>query len=1104
MPIRNVGTISENTKNILEALQKQGYTNNTTPPPEPHLITNNNQIPFKKALASGKYTPVGMGLWQSAAREDYGKIWVKKTIVDEKTGSSQEYLVVYTNDDDEIIRQVASEYNKMQKVAAIKKANEDKVPLQLAGQDGNAFAILGRFQSAARKVGWNTERIKAVLDEAMSGDYDNLLITMMKYTYDPTESNDDEFDDMDEINNDDYDELEMDDDSVLSSKKIAFNKEIYIKYPNYRKYFTTLQGLKDTFYYGKPMIIQNGSQYLMRQHPELDEVEANKLVNLWLGEGNPYGEARTGKIASENLSIERKFDFIRPFVKEHWLTPSGFIEDIAQGVINSSEIDIDELKGVRSQFFEGERVSLGVVKEVIRTIESLLMVDAIGYRGILHRLSDTNDNHYRTAAAVDPKNIPIAPGIKSKNLSLDESGGAGTGTVTVEFTDVSKALKFYQEDIAGTSEGKEQVEPGKDDKVDVNEELEGGQVPPPPQVQPQQGQQPPMPQVQPKASSLDKKADDDSYHFNYYKDEDETADQFGQFLHEGDRVKDDTGKRGKIDRIVGDAVYVIWDDAFEGENRSPVLMDAKQLTKWANLKSTVANFSDGVKGVKVIRYSNYNPNFSTSVWQLLNRERTNTHAISKYSSNTSYINENGMEIPISLRKGIKVGEMFERPDNHELVRFAGWIEKTAIKDNGEPEDDYTPEVYEEEDTDDDLSNELVEDYKNKGNEEASIDIHVEAEPSIIEEILDTIMEEGDEEELKGGLGDNKKDEEFDEKQLEKGEEVEKEHTDDEDIANEIAKDHLTEKKDYYDKLEDMEKKESSLNKKADHYMDPNFGLWVASLGNSLQGEKLDRYHNILAQFLPEFGHDDYSEIVRNTDQLQVEQKKQLESYLYDLIGRQEFSNLKLSFDDPYDTQDDFHNDRGSYDQFLTPPDKELTIGDRVRVTEESTDMFGEEGVIADKLEFNGYRVNINGEDYKFYKDEITKISGKTAADISDQVPPMSNVTDESRTDSPAPNQQPLPPRQELNSMPGDVLYDSNQKEQGAGKFQVTTDPTEKTVTVKFLDQDKEQALNNLMGNPPQQPNPLMQPTQNPPTLVPGQEGFQPQKDFQDTNSGVQF
>lgn len=48
------------------------------------------------------------------------------------------------------------------------------------------------------------------------------------------------------------------------------------------------------------------------------------------------------------------------------------------------------------------------------------------------------------------------------------------------------------------------------------------------------------------------------------------------------------------------------------------------------------------------------------------------------------------------------------------------------------------------------------------------------------------------------------DDEFDKEQLAKGIKVEKEHTDDPDIAKEIAKDHLTELKDYYTRLEKME------------------------------------------------------------------------------------------------------------------------------------------------------------------------------------------------------------------------------------------------------------------------------------------------------------
>jgi hypothetical protein len=50
-----------------------------------------------------------------------------------------------------------------------------KVKCRLAGTDGNAFALMGKFQSAARKAGWTAEEISKVLDDAMSGDYDNLL-----------------------------------------------------------------------------------------------------------------------------------------------------------------------------------------------------------------------------------------------------------------------------------------------------------------------------------------------------------------------------------------------------------------------------------------------------------------------------------------------------------------------------------------------------------------------------------------------------------------------------------------------------------------------------------------------------------------------------------------------------------------------------------------------------------------------------------------------------------------------------------------------------------------------------------------------------------------
>lgn len=55
----------------------------------------------------------------------------------------------------------------------------------------------------------------------------------------------------------------------------------------------------------------------------------------------------------------------------------------------------------------------------------------------------------------------------------------------------------------------------------------------------------------------------------------------------------------------------------------------------------------------------------------------------------------------------------------------------------------------------------------------------------------------DKEKLKGGMGDNRSDSDFDPKQLEIGIKHEMEHTKDRKMAKEIAKDHLSEDPNYY-------------------------------------------------------------------------------------------------------------------------------------------------------------------------------------------------------------------------------------------------------------------------------------------------------------------
>lgn len=55
------------------------------------------------------------------------------------------------------------------------------VDVKLVGEDGNAFAILGICQRAARQQGVPDLEIKAFMQEAMAGNYDHLLATCQKW-----------------------------------------------------------------------------------------------------------------------------------------------------------------------------------------------------------------------------------------------------------------------------------------------------------------------------------------------------------------------------------------------------------------------------------------------------------------------------------------------------------------------------------------------------------------------------------------------------------------------------------------------------------------------------------------------------------------------------------------------------------------------------------------------------------------------------------------------------------------------------------------------------------------------------------------------------------
>ena len=55
------------------------------------------------------------------------------------------------------------------------------VEVQLTGGDGNALLVIGRVQNALRKAGAPQDELTAFREEAMSGDYDNVLQTCMRW-----------------------------------------------------------------------------------------------------------------------------------------------------------------------------------------------------------------------------------------------------------------------------------------------------------------------------------------------------------------------------------------------------------------------------------------------------------------------------------------------------------------------------------------------------------------------------------------------------------------------------------------------------------------------------------------------------------------------------------------------------------------------------------------------------------------------------------------------------------------------------------------------------------------------------------------------------------
>lgn len=74
--------------------------------------------------------------------------------------------------------EIKDESGVIQKVYKVKYPD---IQVQLTGQNGNAFVLLGVCQREMKNAKCTPQQIKEFLDEATNGDYDHLLQTCMRY-----------------------------------------------------------------------------------------------------------------------------------------------------------------------------------------------------------------------------------------------------------------------------------------------------------------------------------------------------------------------------------------------------------------------------------------------------------------------------------------------------------------------------------------------------------------------------------------------------------------------------------------------------------------------------------------------------------------------------------------------------------------------------------------------------------------------------------------------------------------------------------------------------------------------------------------------------------
>lgn len=288
----------------------------------------------------------------------------------------------------------------------------------------------------------------------------------------------------------------------------------------------------------------------------------------------------------------------------------------------------------------------------------------------------------------NPKDVPLAQGIKSKNITIDETGAQGTAKVTVEFTDVEKGYDFYKQQGAGASAGKAEEPKAEAPKEEVPAEGEASEegapegsapaeaVPsakPSPQGLPQQQGAPLMgagfPAQSGLVSTVQVMTRSGAQAVTVVREVvAASGGPKGHAFHVRDYPK--TQKRELRDNLAitpqkskGPVAPSAEEDIFDDSRLNPV--ERAKRRKNLDLERAREHMKE--------RHNVTDPD------RLINADDEEEFG-TESSLNYYFVNEKGNRVNLKWASDLRVGEQFERPDTGQVVRLAGYREERFSSD----------------------------------------------------------------------------------------------------------------------------------------------------------------------------------------------------------------------------------------------------------------------------------------------------------------------------------------------------------------------------------------------------------------------------------------